>query len=145
MSEFLFEITTVASWRLRKTIEDALFKNGFEHVILCPYSNAYNGYITTYEEYQVQDYEAGHCVFGQWSLNALQQVSSNLANQLTKKKEDRDIPFLREAPISEKYLERFTYFKSAYYKKIENKQDRRENKILLSGKNYDDKIDRNSK
>ena len=138
---FPFEITTVASWRLKKTLEDILFKQGIEHIILSPYANAYNGYITTLEEYQVQDYEGGHCVFGQWSLNALQQVSYNLATQMGKEKADRDIPFLREAPISDKYLERFAYTKSFYYQKIEKKLAKKENKILLSSANYDKKID----
>lgn len=136
-----FEITTVASWRLRKTIEDALFPHGIQHVILCPYSNAYNGYITTFEEYQVQDYEAGHCVFGQWSLNALQQVSHKLSEQLVKKPEDRHIPFLQEAATSEQYLQRFAYEKSYYYKRIEKRTDRKENFIIKKGKKYYDRID----
>lgn len=119
---FSFEITTVASWRLRKTVENVLFKAGFEHVILSPYSNSFNGYITTFEEYQVQAYEGGHNVFGQWSLNALQQISANLAHQLLKKKEDRDIPFLRESPLSPDYLKRFAYQKSYYYQALEAKE-----------------------
>ena len=40
--------------------------------MLCPYANAYSGYVTTFEEYQLQLYEGGHCLFGQWSLAALQ-------------------------------------------------------------------------
>lgn len=136
-----FEITTVASWRYRKTIEDALFPYGIEQVILCPYSNAYNGYITTYEEYQVQDYEAGHCVFGQWSLNALQQVTNDLCIELNKKSADRNIPFLEEAPISENYLIRFNYFKSPYYKKVEKKLNKKENLISRKGEKYNTKID----
>jgi neutral ceramidase len=137
-----FEITTVSSWRLKKTIENTLCKNGFEHIILCPYSNAYNGYITTFEEYQVQDYEAGHCVFGQWSLNALQQVTHQLCNELIKKHEDRNIPFLQEAPISEKYLERFAYEKSYYYKKLEKKLNKKENFIVEKAKKYYHKLDK---
>ena len=81
-----FEITTVASWRLKKTIADNLHGQGIEHIILAPYSNAYSGYITTYEEYQVQDYEGGHNVFGQYALNALQQKFTELAQQLSLKK-----------------------------------------------------------
>jgi neutral ceramidase len=136
-----FEITTVASWRLKKTLADTLSQSGIEHVILCPYSNAYNGYITTNEEYQVQNYEGGHCVFGQWSLNALQQISSNLATQLTKKKEDRDIPFLRDAPISQKYLEKFAYVKSIYFEKIDKKLNRKEEKVVQSNSAYNSKVD----
>ena len=57
----------------------------------------------------MQAYEGGHCVFGQWSLNALQQVSSNLASQLLKNNKDRDIPLVEDKPISKDYLERFAY------------------------------------
>jgi neutral ceramidase len=88
---FPFEITTVASWRLKKTLEDALKPKGIEYVILAPYSNEYNGYITTYEEYQLQMYEAGHNVFGQWSLNALQQKFTELANEFLKPAESRNL------------------------------------------------------
>ena len=84
---FPFEITTVASWRLKKTLEDALKLKGIDYVILAPYSNEYNGYITTNEEYQLQLYEGGHNVFGQWSLNALQQKFSELASEFIKTKE----------------------------------------------------------
>lgn len=119
-----FEITTAASWRLRKTIEDKLFPNGFERVILCPYANAYNGYITTFEEYQVQDYEGGHNVFGQWSLNALQQVCSDLCDQLLSKPADRHIPPLSEPAFSPEYLNKMAYHKSRYYQRIEKKSKR---------------------
>lgn len=88
---FPFEITTVASWRLKKTLEDALKPKGIDYVILAPYSNEYNGYITTYEEYQLQMYEAGHNVFGQWSLNALQQKFTELAEEFLKPVEDRNL------------------------------------------------------
>ncbi|HNF50830.1 MAG TPA: neutral/alkaline non-lysosomal ceramidase N-terminal domain-containing protein [Chitinophagales bacterium] len=87
---FPFEITTVASWRLKKTLADALQSKGIDFVILAPYSNEYNGYITTNEEYQLQLYEAGHNVFGQWSLNALQQKFSELATEFCKNQEDRN-------------------------------------------------------
>ena len=79
-----FEITTIASKRLVKAIEDRTAKQGITHVILAPYSNAYNGYITTYEEYQLQMYEGGHCVFGQWALNALTEKSVKVVDELFK-------------------------------------------------------------
>ena len=59
--------------------------------MLAPYSNEYNGYITTTEEYQMQMYEAGHNVFGQWSLNALQQTFTELAGEFSKSKESRNL------------------------------------------------------
>ncbi|MBK6274781.1 MAG: neutral/alkaline non-lysosomal ceramidase N-terminal domain-containing protein [Saprospirales bacterium] len=75
---------------IKKTLEDALKPKGIEFVILCPYANEYNGYITTNEEYQLQLYEAGHNVFGQWSLNALQQKFTELATEFLKPKQDRN-------------------------------------------------------
>ena len=71
-------------------MEDTLKEKGIEYVILCPYSNEYNGYITTYEEYQAQMYEAGHNVFGQWSLNALQQKLTELSKEFIKPMETRN-------------------------------------------------------
>jgi len=86
-----FEITTVAGNRLQALLESALLGDGIEHVILSPYSNAYNGYITTHEEYQVQMYEGGHTVFGQWSLAAVMQNCHNLCTEFAKNPENRDI------------------------------------------------------
>ena len=88
---FPFEITTVASWRLQKTLEDILLKDDFTSVILCPYSNAYNGYVTTNEEYQLQMYEAGHTVFGEWTLGALRQSLENLCVEFLKEDSNRSI------------------------------------------------------
>jgi len=60
-------------------------------VILSPYANAYSGYITTYEEYQVQCYEGGHTVFGEWTLAAYQTKFKELALQMLKKESERNL------------------------------------------------------
>lgn len=115
---FPFEITTVASWRLKKTLEDALQPKGIEFVILAPYSNEYNGYITTTEEYQLQMYEAGHNVFGQWSLNALQQKFTELSEEFIKAKEDRNIENgVHPEVFTENELKKQTYIPSNRAKK----------------------------
>lgn len=85
------EITTIAGRRLEKTILDVLSQRGVEEVILCSYSNAYFGYITTFEEYQVQAYEGGHTVFGEWTLAAFQTKYRELAREMLRKPEDRNI------------------------------------------------------
>ena len=54
-------------------------------------SNAYCGYVTTYEEYQCQCYEGGHTVFGEWTLAAFQTKFKELALQLLKNPESRTI------------------------------------------------------
>ncbi|MES2593520.1 MAG: neutral/alkaline non-lysosomal ceramidase N-terminal domain-containing protein [Bacteroidota bacterium] len=85
------EITTVAGWRLRETIQTILEKRGIKKVIISSYANAYCGYVTTYEEYQHQLYEGGHTVFGEWTLAAFQTKFKYLALQLLEKPEARKI------------------------------------------------------
>ncbi len=75
-----FETTTVSGRRLRATIEAAL--PGVSHVVVSPYANAYVGYLTTFEEYQVQHYEAGYTMFGQHSLAAVRGEVEALCAQL---------------------------------------------------------------
>ena len=120
---FPFEITTVASWRLKKTLVDALRQKGIDCVILCPYANEYNGYITTYEEYQLQMYEAGHNVFGQWSLNALQQKFTELSEEFSKAKEDRNLDnSVQPEFFSKEEMQKQTFFHSRRIKKIHKKE-----------------------
>lgn len=85
------EITTVAAQRLKRTVQDILVARGIQEVVLVSYSNAYCGYITTFEEYQVQCYEGGHTPYGQWTLAAFQTKFKDLAQQLLKLPEDRTI------------------------------------------------------
>ena len=121
---FPFEITTVASWRLKKTLEDALKTKGIEYVILAPYSNEYNGYITTNEEYQLQLYEAGHNVFGQWSLNALQQKFAELANEFSKPKADRNIDNgVHPEVFTKEELKKQAFFHSRRIRRIHRKEN----------------------
>ncbi len=91
IAAFPGEITTVAGWRLRDTIQNILKKRGITKVIISPYANAYCGYVTTYEEYQHQLYEGGHTVFGEWTLAAFQTKFKELALQLLEKPEGRTI------------------------------------------------------
>ncbi len=117
-----FEITTVASWRLKKTLEDTLKAKGIDYVILAPYSNEYNGYITTNEEYQLQMYEAGHTVFGQWSLNALQQKFAELAMEFAKPVESRNTETgVHPEIFTKEELHAQRYFHSKRAKKMEKK------------------------
>lgn len=73
-----FELTTVAGRRLRATIAEQL-GDGVRHVVISPYANAYVGYLTTFEEYQVQHYEAGYTLFGPHTLAALRTAFAGLA------------------------------------------------------------------
>ena len=71
----------MAGRRLRATVMNALSGRA-SHVVLAGYSNGYAGYITTPEEYMVQQYEGGHTLHGRWTLPAYQQIVSGLANSL---------------------------------------------------------------
>lgn len=124
---FPFEITTVAGYRLKKTLEDALLgRDGIARVILCPYANAYSGYITTFEEYQVQMYEGGHNVFGQWALNALQQEFTELAAQLLDPaRRDRQEALIPPDPTPEE-LQKLSHFESITARKEEKRVHKKE-------------------
>jgi neutral ceramidase len=84
------EVSVVAGRRFKKTIEDVLKERGVKEVILSPYANCYSGYITTYEEYQHQMYEAGHTVFGQWTQAAYSTKLKYMAMEMLKPETERD-------------------------------------------------------
>lgn len=73
------EFTTVSGLRLRASIRRAL---GVKEVVLAGYANAYAGYVTTPEEYALQDYEGASTHFGKWTLPAWQTEFDRLARAL---------------------------------------------------------------
>jgi neutral ceramidase len=75
------EVTTMAGRRLRRSVMDEL-GDWAKYVVVAGYSNGYAGYITTPEEYRLQQYEGGHTLHGPWSLPAYQQIVSRLARAL---------------------------------------------------------------
>ena len=75
------EVATMSGRRLRDTVINQL-GDWAQHIVLAGYSNGYAGYITTPEEYLVQQYEAGHTLHGRWTLPAYQQIVSHLAEAL---------------------------------------------------------------
>ena len=85
------EISYIAGQRLHKNLNETLKKKGIKEVIISPYANAYSGYITTYEEYQLQCYEGGHTVFGEWTEAAYRTSFNKLANEMLKDPEKRDL------------------------------------------------------
>ncbi|MCG7537024.1 neutral/alkaline non-lysosomal ceramidase N-terminal domain-containing protein [Pseudoalteromonas sp. OOF1S-7] len=76
------EMTTMAARRLRSDLQTILAPRGITKVIFAGLANAYGGYITTKEEYQVQYYEGAHNLFGQYSLAAYRQIFAGLASAL---------------------------------------------------------------
>jgi neutral ceramidase len=75
------EVTTMAGRRLRQTVK-AQLGDWASDVVLAGYSNGYAGYVTTPQEYDLQQYEAGHTLHGRWTLPAYQQVAAELATSL---------------------------------------------------------------
>lgn len=128
---FPFEITTIAGQRLKKSVGEILLGNGYTDIILCPYSNSYAAYITTYEEYQVQGYEGGHTVFGEWSLAALQTEFEKLAVEMLKPKAERNLNNeIVPRQFTEDDLEGFKYYKNNVYKKFLRKKARKEKREM---------------
>lgn len=75
------EFTTMAGRRLRETVSGVL-GDSVKHVVLAGYANDYAGYVTTKEEYDTQNYEGGHTLYGPWTLAAYQQEFTRMAQAL---------------------------------------------------------------
>lgn len=75
------EFTAVAGLRLRQTVAD-IVDAPLDHVIIADLSNGYGGYVMTPEEYEQGDYEAGHTLFGRWTLGAYQKHLTRLAEDM---------------------------------------------------------------
>jgi len=75
------EATTMSGRRIRDTVR-GVFGDQVKYVMIAGYSNDYSGYITTPEEYSIQQYEGGHTLFGPWTLPAFQQEIDRLSRAL---------------------------------------------------------------
>merc|ERR1719290_537363 len=77
------EFTTMAGRRLRESVKEVMETDTEEvKVVVAGLSNTYTHYITTYEEYQMQRYEAASTLYGPHTLAAYQQQFSHLAAAL---------------------------------------------------------------
>lgn len=110
LAAFPGEITTVGGQRLRNMLLKELEPIGIKHVIISSYSNNYMGYCVTYEEYQVQCYEGGHTVFGQWTHGAFMTRFRELAMEFIKPEAQRIIDrSVQPHTFSEKEMALRTY------------------------------------
>ncbi|XP_045477252.1 neutral ceramidase [Harmonia axyridis] len=84
------EFTTMSGRRLRNSIKESIIQNGGPkntRVIITGLSNVYTSYIATYEEYQIQRYEAASTIYGPHSLAIYQSLYSDLAGAMLTGKE----------------------------------------------------------
>jgi hypothetical protein len=72
------EFTTVAARRVCEGVAADLARIGVRQAVLAGYANAYAGYVTTPQEYEVQDYEGASTHFGKWTLPAYQTELARL-------------------------------------------------------------------
>ena len=79
------EITTMAGRRLRESVAKVAKEDGLKvKVVIAGPSNTYTHYITTFEEYQKQRYEAASTIFGPHTLSAYMQQFGLLTTALMK-------------------------------------------------------------
>ena len=75
------EYTTMSGRRIRRSVQEA-FGDAAKYVVIAGYSNGYGGYVSTREEYEMQQYEGGHTLFGPWTLAGYQQEFVRLAHAM---------------------------------------------------------------
>ncbi|XP_074855615.1 putative neutral ceramidase C [Carettochelys insculpta] len=78
------ELTTMSGRRLREAIKSEFESHGTQgmNVVIAGLCNVYTHYITTYEEYQVQRYEAASTIYGPHTLSAYIQLFRGLAKAI---------------------------------------------------------------
>ncbi|MBI3735220.1 neutral/alkaline ceramidase [Candidatus Sumerlaeota bacterium] len=85
------EFTTMTGRRIREAVAKQLGDTA-KYVVMACYANGYQGYVTTYEEYQSQQYEGGHTLYGPWTQAAYAQEFSRLARDLKEGKPSATAP-----------------------------------------------------
>lgn len=81
------EFTTMAGRRLKVKIQSILGKD--KTVVIAGLANCYTSYITTFEEYQAQRYEAASTIYGPHTLTAYLQEFTKLAEAI---RDDKPVP-----------------------------------------------------
>ncbi len=75
------EFTIMAGRRIMATVQSVLGEQS-QYSVVAALSNAYSGYVTTKQEYDMQHYEGGSTHFGPWTLAAYQQAFYQLATKM---------------------------------------------------------------
>ncbi|MDD9893857.1 MAG: neutral/alkaline non-lysosomal ceramidase N-terminal domain-containing protein [Gammaproteobacteria bacterium] len=74
-----WEVTTNSGRRIRNVVLNELEDAGIDYAVISGLSNGFVHYLTTREEYSVQNYEGASTIFGPWTLEAVQQEMVRLA------------------------------------------------------------------
>ncbi|XP_053307311.1 putative neutral ceramidase C [Spea bombifrons] len=100
------EFTTMSGRRLREAVKKELDPLGTRNpdIVISGLSNVYTHYITTYEEYQAQRYEAASTIFGPHTLSAYIQLFRGLAKAIAENTVDKlptgpHPPFFNESQL----------------------------------------------
>lgn len=75
------EFTTMTGRRICESVAKAL-EVAPKNVVFAGYANDFAGYVTTYEEYQTQQYEGAHTLFGPWTEAGQRQEFVRLARAI---------------------------------------------------------------
>ncbi|NWV11411.1 ASAH2 ceramidase, partial [Ptilonorhynchus violaceus] len=94
------EFTTMSGRRLREAVTQEFDSHGTPsmNVVIAGLCNVYTHYITTYEEYQVQRYEAASTIYGPHTLSAYIQLYRGLAKAIATNA-TQDLPPGPEPPL----------------------------------------------
>ncbi|XP_068807162.1 putative neutral ceramidase C isoform X1 [Struthio camelus] len=94
------ELTTMSGRRLREAVRSEFESHGTSgmNVVIAGLCNVYTHYITTYEEYQVQRYEAASTIYGPHTLSAYIQLYRRLAKAIATHTV-QDLPSGPEPPL----------------------------------------------
>ncbi|XP_057164540.1 neutral ceramidase isoform X2 [Ursus arctos] len=78
------EFTTMSGRRLREAVQTEFATHGMQNmtIIISGLCNVYTHYITTFEEYQAQRYEAASTIYGPHTLSAYIQLFRGLAKAI---------------------------------------------------------------
>ena len=77
-----WEVTTMSGRRIRTAVLDVLETAGVDYAVISGLSNGFVHYLTTREEYSVQNYEGASTTYGPWTQEAVQQELVKLATHL---------------------------------------------------------------
>ncbi|NXI72574.1 ASAH2 ceramidase, partial [Anseranas semipalmata] len=94
------ELTTMSGRRLREAVKSEFDSHGTAgmDVVIAGLCNVYTHYITTYEEYQAQRYEAASTIYGPHTLSAYIQLYRGLARAIATNTV-QDLPSGPEPPL----------------------------------------------